>query len=323
MGGGSKTTSTSTQQSSSGSGQTWANPYAVSGVNEIMSVYQANKPNLDAQTQKANQLADQFSGNLAGTTDRLNQATADYGAAQGLGGAATGYYNDVLGGKYLSGNPYLDAMIKATNSGVTDQVNSQFTQAGRYGSGAQTGVLTKELANAQNTLRYNNYSDEMNRMASAASGLSQDSLARLGIASDRENAIAGQQAAAGGLALGAQQQAIQTPYTGTNELAQALAALFGGGTSTGTSNSVSKTSNGIGGLIGPALSGAAMLSDPRAKYDAVLIDREPDGLGLYEYAYLGSDEREYGVMADEVAELRPWALGPMVDGFRTINYEAL
>jgi hypothetical protein len=33
--------------------------------------------------------------------------------------------------------------------------------------------------------------------------------------------------------------------------------------------------------------------------------------------------RMTGVMADEVAKLRPWALGPKIGAYRTVNYQAL
>jgi hypothetical protein len=36
-----------------------------------------------------------------------------------------------------------------------------------------------------------------------------------------------------------------------------------------------------------------------------------------------SAKRVLGVMADEVAKLRPWALGPKRAGFATVNYGAL
>lgn len=223
MGGGSKSESksTSTQQSASGSGQTWANPYAVQGVNEIMGVYQANKPNLEAQVQQANQLSADLSGN--------------YGAQSKVGGQGRDYQGQVISGKFVSGNPYLDAIIKQMSSGVTDRVNSQFTSAGRYGSGAHTGVLAEELGNLENSLRYGNYTTEMARRDQAAAQAQQ------------------QQNAAAALAMQQQQQAAQLPYTGSAELAQALSALFGGGTSSGTSTSSSyskENPNFFGGLGG-------------------------------------------------------------------------
>lgn len=310
MSGGTKTTSNqqSQQQSTSGSGQAWANPYAVEGVNQVFNTHTANQPNLDAQVAKANELSAKLSGNY-------DAMTAGYGNASGLGAKGAGYYSDVLGGNYLEGNPYLQAMIGATAGDVTDRVNSQFTSAGRYGSEAHTGVLAQQLAEAENALRYGDYNNQMGRMDMAAAG----SLAE-------QQAAAQRQQAAAALAAAQQGQAAQLPYTGSTALAQALSALFGGGASSGTSTgtSVSKTQPDFLGALGSGLGTAAMaFSDPALKDEAVLIGRYPDGLGLWEYSYIGSDVREFGVMADEVADLRPWALGPAIGGFKTVNYEVL
>lgn len=77
---------------------------------------------------------------------------------------------------------------------------------------------------------------------------------------------------------------------------------------------------GLGKAIGLALS---IFSDRRLKTDIHEIAREPDGLGVYRYRYLWDDRERVGVMADEVADLRPWALGPEIQGYRTVNYHLL
>jgi hypothetical protein len=74
--------------------------------------------------------------------------------------SANDYYKTQLSGANLNGNPYTDAILKATNEGVTNDVNSQFSSAGRYGSGMHAGILATKLADADNALRYSNYSAE-------------------------------------------------------------------------------------------------------------------------------------------------------------------
>jgi hypothetical protein len=107
-------------------------------------------------------------------------------------------------------------------------------------------------------------------------------------------------------------QVEQARIQATNQTEQARIA---------SSTQKKSSSNGlIGSIIGGALS---IFSDPRLKTDIVLLDRESDGLGIYRYNYTG-DAREYiGVMADEVALIRPHALGPVIDGYATVNYTAL
>jgi hypothetical protein len=78
--------------------------------------------------------------------------------------------------------------------------------------------------------------------------------------------------------------------------------------------------------------GALMASDPRLKTNIVKLGEEPDGLGVYAWDYRPTAGpiaafmpagRQRGVMADEVARLRPWALGPVVGGFATVRYDRL
>lgn len=80
---------------------------------------------------------------------------------------------------------------------------------------------------------------------------------------------------------------------------------------------------GIGGQLGSA---ALLKSERRVKRDIELIDREHDGLGRYRYNYIwdpADEPRRTGVMVDEVSTLRPWALGPIMDGVQTVDYSKL
>jgi len=76
-------------------------------------------------------------------------------------------------------------------------------------------------------------------------------------------------------------------------------------------------------LLSAAGSIASIFSDRRTKRDIEEFSRFDDGLGVYTFRYLDDDEIRIGVMADEVEAIRPWALGPVVGGFQTVNYAAL
>lgn len=285
----------SKSKSESGSAQKWAQPYASAAASEVQGVYNANKDNLAAQVVKANELSDAL--------------TKGYGNAGAVGGDATKFYRTVLSGKYLdAGNPYLEGIVDTTGRNVMNDVNSQFTAAGRYGSGAFTDVMTSRLAEAENALRYANYSDEMQRMMDAAGG---------SVTADSARSDALTKAAA--QALAGQAMAAELPYTGTNNMASSLGQLFNGGTQTQKS-SIWDSLIGAAGSVGGA---AIKASDPRLKENVVKLGEEPDGLGWYAFDYIWSGPRQEGVMADEVAVLRPWALGPEINGFMTVNYDML
>ena len=90
-------------------------------------------------------------------------------------------------------------------------------------------------------------------------------------------------------------------------------------------NATSKSSEkpGMGGFLGQIGAGVAA-SDRRLKDNIKKIGELADGLGVYNFTYKNDEDnvKWRGVMADEVAELRPWALGPVTDaGFATVNYD--
>ena len=148
--------------------------------------------------------------------------------------------------------------------------------------------------------------------------------------------VTGQGAASGLLNSGATAKALQTRGTELNQsffnnYLQQLAGLSGQGLQAGglvaNTGNVSKNTGGgssTAGSIGSAIGGiASIFSDPELKRDIEKIGERPDGLGVYKYRYIGQDQARVGVMADEVAILRPDALGPVIHGFATVDYEAL
>jgi hypothetical protein len=95
-----------------------------------------------------------------------------------------------------------------------------------------------------------------------------------------------------------------------------LVANAGQRSTGGSPSTVGSIASTVGGI-------ASIFSDRRLKADIEKVGELEDGLGLYVYRYIGEAMRFVGVMADEVAKLRPWALGPKIRGFATVNYEAL
>jgi len=65
------------------------------------------------------------------------------------------------------------------------------------------------------------------------------------------------------------------------------------------------------------------ISDRRLKRDIVKVAQLDDGLGLYRYRYRGSKQRYVGVMAQEVAKIRPDAVVKAPDGYLRVNYPRL
>lgn len=70
------------------------------------------------------------------------------------------YYGRVGRGEFMNANPYLEEVIGRGNRSIADSVNSEFSGAGRYGSGAHTGTLADRIAANENNIRFGEYGRE-------------------------------------------------------------------------------------------------------------------------------------------------------------------
>lgn len=138
-------------------------------------------------------------GQLAGgitpqNTSAANVGTNDYrNLLSGFGAPSSAESNlsSMANGSYLkNGNPYFDEALKGQLDKTAAQVQSQFSGSGRYGSGANTDVLTNQIGN----IRSNALSSQFNQD-------SQNMLAANGQIDASRNAMAGNQLnAASGIA---------------------------------------------------------------------------------------------------------------------------
>lgn len=165
---------------------TLANNYA--GLGSIPNQYLLNFIRGDDQSQKT------MAAGMMG-----NDATSQY-YKQVLNGGdnSSQYLNQVLGGDYLNGNPGLTAAMDAANADTTrnfqtavmPQLASQFSLAGRYGSGAQsqgvsdaTNNLANQISQTNAGLMNQNYQNErgiQNNAAGALSGMQSAAAGNLG-----------------------------------------------------------------------------------------------------------------------------------------------
>lgn len=90
-----------------------------------------------------------------------------------------------------------------------------------------------------------------------------------------------------------------------------------------TSSSTQKSKGGLGGFLGGVVGGIAK-SERSVKKDIVKIGEFTKGLGKYSFKYIdGDDTVHIGTMVDEVEQMFPEALGPVLDGVKTVDYDKL
>lgn len=143
-----------------------------------------------------------------------------------------------------------------------------------------------------------------------------------------QDAITGSAAAKGLLSSGATAKGLTTfgQNLGKQSFSDFLGQLTGLGqyglNSANTLASAGQTSSSKGSSSTGIIN--SLFSDRRLKTNINLLRRSADGLGVYSYEYTAvPGVIRIGVMADEVAQLRPEAIGPVVGGFATVDYTKL
>jgi hypothetical protein len=130
----------------------WAKPLFEKSATEATSIYDSGKGGNVYQGDTTAGLGTTTQSGISGLSS----------AVKGLPSQSSSGTNllDMASGKYLKeGNPYFNDALSGQLSQTADQVQSQFSGSGRYGSGANTNVLTQQLGN----IRANALSDQFNR----------------------------------------------------------------------------------------------------------------------------------------------------------------
>lgn len=269
-----------------------AQPYIIKGLEQTQRVFDSQQPQLEA----------------AAADQRATYGRLAPGAEAGVLGAQ-GVVNSNLAGENLMGNPFLQGIIDKTRDSVTNQTNSQFSKAGRYGSGNHGAILARELAAAENAARFNNYAMERGNQVAAVD--------------QAQSLMGGSQSLLN--------NAAELPWLGVGAMNGNIRQASNG-YGRQTTNSTQTQSSPWGQMLMSGLAAGAQAyaaSDPRLKTNVVWVSTDPDGLDWYDFDYrqdMGLElptQRQRGVMATQVAELRPWALGEPLSGYLTVRYDLL
>lgn len=257
---------------------------------------------------------------------------------------ALGGLLDTASGKYLDRpNPYLQKMLDANSDNVANRVSAGASSMGRYGSGAHTNVLAKELTNATLPILSQNYENERQRMIDASAtasntfGLGADrALAAASKGSELTDALYDPSRRIGAIGdfyggrsqaeLEAQrakwEEAQARPWRMLGQLQNVSQGIGGmGGTQTTTRPGADPMQSLFGGLLaggsflgkagmfGPSAQAAFALSDRNTKTDIEKLGKDPDtGLDMYAYRYK-NDPKTYpkvvGPMAQDIEKSMP------------------
>lgn len=180
----------------------------------------------------AAQVGNTLAGQVGGIANGRNGITteADYRNILKQTQAPTSAQNnlaEMASGSFLKeGNPYFNEMLGNQMDKTAARIQSQFAGSGRYGSGANTSVLSNELGALSTNALYNQYNQDTQNMlaangmidASNATRLGQQTAAVQGITGAQGQNIANQLSATGlqgnllNTALGTQMDATKAQY---------------------------------------------------------------------------------------------------------------
>lgn len=121
----------------------------------VTSTYNSNIGNVQGA-------ADAVGGLIPSLVDKYQKGDAGVNAARD-------YNVDVLGGKYLDeGNPYLEGILKNSNDAVRNQSQVALGSRGLAGTSDYQGIIADRVSENDQNLRYQDYGQERQRMATAA-----------------------------------------------------------------------------------------------------------------------------------------------------------
>lgn len=96
---------------------------------------------------------------------------ARYNAADNPLNAARSHYSNVLSGRYLGGNPELDAVVGRVGDDIRNQVGASIGTRGLTGGSSHSGIVGREVGRAASDLRYEDWANQLARMDNAAASV--------------------------------------------------------------------------------------------------------------------------------------------------------
>ncbi|MET3560585.1 hypothetical protein ABID39_001291 [Bartonella japonica] len=232
---------------------------------------------------------------------------------------------DMAKGNWIGNNSKFNAALQNALNKTSDAINQSMSGAGRYGSGAHTGVLADELGTLATSASAQQYNQDVNNMMNANQMIDRSKYDQMNAANNyfQGQSNAQSNALKGGAfqdlnrqnALDAERQKwTEQENKEWNQLDRLLQigtkAAGNYGTTSGKSTTIPSVTKDplrdiqqVLGLVGGILG----LCDVRAKENIVPIGKK-NGYPLYDFNYKGDTQRYRGVLAQDVLRLKPDAV---------------
>jgi hypothetical protein len=248
----------------------------------------------------------QGGGNSGATTSMytpLAQTAGETTAINNINNGFTPTAQSLQNSINMQTNPFNQSVINTINqqaNGQQSNLNQQLSAAGQFGSNrAALGAndIDQTRLNTIGTFQQGNYNTAL-----------QNSLTTI---PQQQLADANAQLSAGGFQRTLAGQTAQAPITGLQSIAQLLGIL--------PTNSGQSTASSSSNAWGEGTS--ASFSDMRIKENITPIGSE-NGFPIYEFNYIGANQKYIGVMAQDIEKIIPTAVREF-DGIKAVNYDMI
>ena len=342
MGGssGGKGSKSEQQKTETSAPPSWAAPLFTTGAKDAMNLYNSGQGGNVYQGERVADLSDTTKNAING----LQNTAANYGNSY-LQGLASGpnvsakNLANMAAGRMVGGNASFNQALQNTLDNTATTINSQMSGAGRYGSGAHSGVMSRQLGQTATGALSNQYNQDVQNMMNANQMIDSANNNQLAAASNyyqgQSNALLN--ALKGSTLLdqnsqqkldAARQKWGEEDNRGWNRLAMLLGAAQGAAGNYGTTSAkqTAKQSDNSLQSIGKGISAGLGLfgkSDIRAKENISPVGKR-NGYNVYDFNYIGEPQRYRGVMAQEVLKTNPDAVAvDPRDGLLMVDYSKL
>lgn len=269
---------------------------------------------------------------------RFNQAQSDLDsrlANQGITRGSSAYDRAQNNMSLQRNDAYQSAMNSATTQSAADatRVQNMDLTAGMFGNNAQNQVFNQNLtANqfrntsiGQSNTAQNQAFTQTNANAAYDNNLriaqfNMQQQQRLQELNEMNALMTGQQVSMPSMP----QFSMATPYGGANYTGAANAqGQYDMNTYNANNAASSGLTSGLFQLGGSAMMASAMMSDSRLKRVVQKLGKLANGLSVYRFKYLGMPGTHVGVMAQEVAHVRPDCVVKTGSGYLAVDYDKL
>ena len=229
--------------------------------------------------------------------------------------------NGSFAGSGMAGSSlHAQNLAKGVSAGYADVSNQMYQQG--ENRALQAAGMRADMAGMRNQAFQQGQQRDL-QAAGMMPGLAQSKLQQTDYLQDIGNQFQGQQQNEINARILRDQQGQGMEAAGIRDY---LSLVGGVGGQFGTQSGTASENMGLASTLGFGLSAAKyalpLFSDRRLKTDIKRVGETDAGLGVYTYRYKAGGAVHMGVMADEVAELMPGAVGEE-SGYNTVNYEAI